>query len=368
MQVWQASYYDGLSAERHDVTVHAHALGLTITKADGTRLEWSAAELRQTQGDLPGEPCRLERAGTIGEALVVRDDGFAAELRRVVPGAKVKSVNKLPAWRLAIAAVLVAGFVAAAYFFAVPALADQLVRFVPVSWEEALGDHVVSSMKESDFCHDPRMLGAVREIVDKLIAAGPKTPYHYKVYVFDTEQINAFAAPGGDIVVFTGLLKRTDSPEELAGVLAHELQHVQRRHTTRALIRGASLNLLISAMTGSDTGFGKVVGTAGDLGMLRYSRSDEAEADRRGMELLEAAKIDPHGMVRFFKLLESRGLAGPKNLNFLSDHPDTEARIQVLSRMAAEAHYKPIPLLPGVDWNKIKTGCGRHPRPDDPTD
>src|SRR5438046_2895507 len=127
-------------------------------------------------------------------------------------------------------------------------------------------------------------------------------PYPLRVYVVDMPTVNAFAAPGGSVVIFRGLLQRTDSPEQLAGVLAHEFQHVLQRHSTRAIIQHTSSGLLIAALTGDVTGpLAYGLEAARVLGHLRYSREAETEAGAEGLTMLLAARVDPAGMITFFE-------------------------------------------------------------------
>lgn len=357
MQSWRAYYFDGESAARHEVTLTLELVGVRFTHADGTHRLWPYAELRQTQGAVKGEQVRFERGGAIAEAILVRDPGFLDALRAMAPADAHFAApprRGVATLRLMLLAVGVLALVLGAYFVGIPTFAGALAQVVPVSWEEALGNYVLNEVvSKEQRCNDPRVVKPVTAIVQRLLAAGPKTPYHYHVIVADVPEVNAFALPGGDIVVFTGILTKTKSPEELAGVLAHEIQHVQCRHATKSLIRRASLGLLLASVTGNHSALGHVVGVAGNLGMLGYSRKDEAQADRRGMRLLEAAKIDPYAMVRMFEMLEKEAPDLPQGLDFLSDHPDTAARLRAMRRMAAAAHYKPVPLLPGVNWAAV---------------
>ena len=177
--------------------------------------------------------------------------------------------------------------------------------------------------------------------------------------VSDEPIVNAFALPGGNIVVFRGLLEETARPEELAGVLAHEMQHVLKRHTTHRLIQESSTGLLISALSGDFTGsmaFG--VKSAGTLALMQYDREEEAEADREGMKMILAAGIDPQGMIDFFVKLKDKGKM-PRFLKYVSNHPATEDRIAKLREMvAAQPLPKTEKLLPETDWPQLVKGLG----------
>jgi predicted Zn-dependent protease len=206
-------------------------------------------------------------------------------------------------------------------------------------------------------CEDPALAAALRTIVGRLTAGSPPSPYTIRVYVVNRPVVNAVAAPGGYVVIFRGLLERTRTPEELAGVMAHELQHVRRRHTTRAVIQNVGTGLLLMALTGDMTG-PMVYGleTARALGELRYSRHAEEEADREGMKMLLAAHMDPAGMLAFFEAIRKEEGAQPEALKYLSSHPMPAERIARLRALAAAAGPAE-PVLPGEDWPTLARRC-----------
>lgn len=186
------------------------------------------------------------------------------------------------------------------------------------------------------------------------------SPYTFRVFVVNSPAVNAFAAPGGYIVVFRGLLQQTKTAEELAGVLAHEIQHILKRHTTRAILQRASTGLLLAALTGDASGamtYG--LESARTLGLLRYSRQNEEEADREGMRMLIDAGINPEGMIAFFEMLKQKGVEVPDSLKYLSTHPTTEDRIEKLKSLAGQLPHRSVKLLPGYDWKSMEKICKR---------
>ncbi|MGH7474187.1 MAG: M48 family metallopeptidase, partial [Candidatus Methylomirabilales bacterium] len=209
-------------------------------------------------------------------------------------------------------------------------------------------------------CTDPTLARAIDEITITLTRTLPASPYTFRVAVVDNPTVNAIAAPGGFIVLFRGLVEHTQNPEELAGVLAHEVQHIVRRHATRMLVHNASTGLLLGALTGDARGamrFG--LEGARILGILRYSRHHEEEADLEGMQMLIAARIDPAGLVRFFDSLKEKeqGKEGPALLTYLSTHPTTADRVERLKSLAAKADGQWITLLPDLQWREISRLC-----------
>ncbi|MEW6324736.1 MAG: M48 family metallopeptidase [Nitrospirota bacterium] len=362
---WPALFLDGRTPTRRPATVRIMQSGLEVSLLDGATLWWPYAETRQTQGFYAGEQIRLERGGPLPEALVLEDHAFLAALHERAPEAADQFHN--PASRplrlrlTVYAAVAVVAGSAALYFWGIPALAAAMAPRVPVAWEEQLGRGIIEQLAPEPMrCAGPEGSAAVEEIAARLRSASPESPYRLRVFVVDHPMVNAFALPGGSIVIFRGLLEKTERAEELAGVLAHEFQHVLLRHTTQQLLQRASTGLLIAAMTGDATGAAAYgFKSAETMGMLRYSRLHEAEADLEGMKMLMAAGIDPQGMIDFFETLDEVGPKIPDALKYLVTHPQTGARIQSLKTYAREHPASATPLRPKGDWARLRGLCRR---------
>jgi Zn-dependent protease with chaperone function len=191
---------------------------------------------------------------------------------------------------------------------------------------------------------------AIQEIGARL-TKGSK--YDYKWYVAVDPAINAFAVPGGYVVVNTGLIQAADSAEEVAGVLAHEVQHIERRHTLKNIVHSLGLRAAMSLALG-DIGGGVLGDAATRLSELKFGRDLESEADRLGLLALKRAGIAPRGMVSFFdKLRKQEGLAPPA---LLSTHPASEDRMQALQAMIDEQGTWPTQPLP-YDWQVVKAAA-----------
>ncbi len=191
---------------------------------------------------------------------------------------------------------------------------------------------------------------AIQEIGARL-TKGSK--YSYKWYVAEDPSINAFAVPGGYVVVNTGLIRAADSAEEVAGVLAHEVQHVEMRHTLKNMVHSLGLRVALSLAMG-DIGSSALGDMAATLSELKFSRELESESDRGGLLALKQAGIAPQGMVSFFDKLRKHENAAPPEL--LSTHPASEDRMQTLQAMISELGAWPAQPLP-YDWNVVKTAA-----------
>ena len=360
---WPGSYLDGHTAARQPATIRLMREGLEITTAaSGTRL-WPYRELRQTQGSYAGEEVRLERGEDLPETLLIPDTAFLESLHEAAPhvGLRFHDPRRRSArirWTIAAAGGVLAA-AAAIYLWGIPLLAALVTPYVPVAWEEAVGRSAIAYLAPPERrCGDPVLGAAMDAIAGRLTAAGPPSPYTIRVYVVNRPVVNALAAPGGHVVILHGLLERTSTPEELAGVMAHELQHILRRHTTRAVIQDVGTGLLLMALTGDMTGpLAYGLQTARALGELRYSRRAEEEADLEGMKMLLAARVDPAGMIAFFAKMQKEEGAQPQALAYLSSHPMPAERIARLKSMAAAWTGPPEPVLLPEAWPALIKRC-----------
>ena len=360
---WEGHYLDGQTAARQRVSIRLMRLGLHVTTERGATLWWPYEEIRQTQGFYSGEQVRLERGGEFSEALLVSDISFLTQLHQIAPELATrfhKPAHRRRRARLVLIAALASmGVLAVLYLWGIPALAAFVASRVPVSWEERLGRSIVTHLVPPAMrCTDKTRTRVIDEIITVLTAPLPTSPFTIRVIVVNDSTINAFAVPGGYIVLYRGLLEKTQTAEELAGVLAHELQHIFKHHVTQALIQHVSTGLLLAAITG-DTSKATAYGleSARLLGILRYSRQSEEEADAAGMRMLLESGIDPKGMIAFYELLTKSTSETSSILKYLSTHPSTGDRIKNLKSLVEQSQPKSVKLLKGYDWSNIKKIC-----------
>ena len=355
---WKGFYLDGRTAARRTASVQAARTGLSITIDDGRILWWPYGEIRQAQGAYAGEPIRLERQPA--EVLVLEDIAFLSAVHQIAPDAPFHN----PATRrrrvllTVLALGLLCGVLAASYVWLLPALASRLAEHVPIAWEERLGEAVMNQLAPPGMrCSGQAGQHALEAMLARLTTAVPESPYTFRIVVVDSPIVNALAAPGARIVVFRGLLAATRAPEELAGVLAHEMAHTLRHHPTRAIIQQASTGLVIAALTGAARGaLAYSLEAARTLAMLQYSRDFEEEADQEGARILLAAGISPAGLIRFLEATQKA--EGPRAAlpRYLSTHPDTPSRILRLQKLAGEMPPD-SPVLAPAAWRQVQRIC-----------
>ncbi len=208
---------------------------------------------------MPARKCASSEAAPLPEALVVADPAFLADLREIsqTPSARFHDPRGRGRRRqlTVLAGLAVVAIVAAIYLWGIPVAAEVVAARVPITWEESLGRSVVDSLVPRERrCLTEAGQRALDELVATLVAAAPPSGYTFHAQVADMKIVNAFAVPGGYIVVLRGLLEEMRTAEELAGVLAHEIQHVLRRHSTKALVQHLSTGLLLTAVSGDVSG------------------------------------------------------------------------------------------------------------------
>src|SRR3990170_3182896 len=358
--LWKGYYLDGTTAARQPVKITLTPTGVQFTKTDGNLVVWLYREMRQTQGFYAGEQVRLERESDPVEALIISDTAFLHALQFMAAASSRKfhnpSARKRRSGWIIIGSIAVGVGLAAAYLWGIPAGANLLANHIPPAWEATLGKEVVKQLTVAeDVCTEPPLQQSIDQIIQALNSAAPKHPYIFHVFIVKGKTINALAAPGGYLIIFTGLLEQTKSAEELAGVLAHEMQHVLQKHATKGILQNLSITALATMIVVDPGVISDVVRT---MGSLRYSRSYEEEADYKGMELIMKAHINPSGMINFFEALNKKYGNEPKLFRYISTHPLTLDRIQRLKSQAKTASTRPVLLLPAVSWPQVAQGCG----------
>lgn len=217
--------------------------------------------------------------------------------------------------------------------------------------EEKLGNMMKEMVwDEFETVKDNAADSALKQITDRLIKALDTTHYRYEFTIIKKDQINAFTIPGGNIYVFSELMKVAETPEEVAAVLAHEIGHAENRHVVTKLIQELSITAIIGVATGGDPSVLTNVLTS-IIGNT-FSRSQEEEADKFALELLEKANISPKSLARFFERLNEKDLDYDENLEILMTHPHNDKRIEQVRRYKTKNDFKPVPFE--IDWKKVQ--------------
>jgi hypothetical protein len=310
--------------------------GLRLRRSDAGALECSSGGVTISSTE-PGFQRALEAAGgnEVADALA-RLDG--------------ETVASPWVGRLGCTLALgVAVFIAVRLPACFTAVTEGVAEEVPYSVDEAIGEFASDQVPvEGGTVSDPVLREAVQVMVDRLAPHRSLADAEFRFRIVDNDLVNAFALPGGHIVVFTGLLETAETPEEVAGVLAHEIAHVTQRHGIRQVVKAAGLTAVIGITLGDLSGLESLIVEVLQNG---YGRDAESEADAEGVRMMVAARLDPRGLARFFERLDAeQEVEIPE---WLSTHPDSLARASRVQALAAEAgavDWEPL----AIDWDAVK--------------
>ncbi len=218
------------------------------------------------------------------------------------------------------------------------------ITLISVDQEIAIGKEADAQVrKEVPALADAGVTTYVRNVARRLVQAAPGPKYPYSFSVANYREINAFALPGGPVWINRGVLQLAENESQVAGVLAHEIAHIAQRHAADQLTKGMVANLglgLLGAILGNSGGASAAQAAAGFLanGMfLKFSRDDERDADRVGLQMLTRAGWDARGMVELFALLRRESARDPHAVEqFFSSHPSPADRIAALEADVAK--------------------------------
>lgn len=354
-------FFDGRTAAAHAVTIGVLGNGFEIRgeggrsfgtwRYDGLDIEPSLDVTREAS---------LMHADHPDQRLVITDREVLRRLRNAAPAIFRPRPRRHSVSLSLLQVALIAGILAAIVFVIVPGAAGLITAAVPSAWENEWGEKARTAIiGDRPVCAAPEGRQALEALTRRLVGSGPGAggPNRINVTVVDAKIENAVATIGGQIIVFRKLIERMEGPDELAGVLAHEIAHVRARHplthTVEALATVVLANLFGTSASGAG---GSAAGLGGVLVITSYGRAKEEEADRIAVAILREARISPLGLARFFERLQAspQGRQGP---TLLSTHPATGERLAKL-RAAAASATGAKPALGAAEWQALKSICG----------
>jgi Zn-dependent protease with chaperone function len=342
--LFEGRLYDGVRGHPHDVTVEVGPSLLRLSQPGGWSDEIAATELKRVEGDRGS--IRLARKGLQGWRLIL--PAAAAPRIQSLLGKEARYGRWID--RVGLVPALVVGGVITAAVLALGYIAPHWIApHVPMSWERNVGGAIVGDFGELR-CRDANGQRALEALVERVSPGATKGPDGIKVAALDVSVFNAAALPGGYIVVFKPAITETN-PDALAGILAHEVAHVHRRHVAEALIREFGIGAIVRMM-GGDIG-----ANAEQIVSLSYTRQNEAQADADAIQMLKRAGISPRPTAALFA-----GLAKEKDQEiasravFLQSHPLSKGRAdRFAASFDSRATYRPA--LSPAEWNALVHIC-----------
>lgn len=218
--------------------------------------------------------------------------------------------------------------------------------------EESLGtvfsEFYKNKSLENDFIHS-----SIDSILTKVCSKNGIDRNSIKLHVVEDYEINAFASPGRNLIINSGLIKASDSQEELAGVICHEIAHIELDHVMQSVIKEVGLSILISIATG-DKGPETIKQVAMQVSSSSFDRSLEKEADIKAVEYLLNTNINPEPFAEFLYKLSEGNDGFDKYLAWVSTHPDSKDRAQYIIEEINNSELMKEVVLQEVTWSKIK--------------
>ena len=361
-----ARYQDGLVSVVRDVACRLEGTSLVIDDA-ATREEldrWPAESV------FPLEARRHElRIGVAGRPygarLAINGVEPVRAAHQLLPALthrhRAERGRQLRALGLATAALV---SVVVAYIYGIPLLARNIVALVPPEWEAQLGEAAVvqieAALREEagfEIC-DPDPDSFANRAIARFAARavdGTGTPFVPDIQVVRTAVPNAFALPGGHSFYFSALLADTETADEFAGVMAHELGHVVHRHGMEQLVSTSATGLLIGFILGDMTGLSIAGGLGASLIDSRFSREAEREADRFAADVARRLAFQPAGLANLLERVSGdEGMS--RAFALLNTHPLTSERRAALEALTINDSFL-APAFTAEEWAAIKTMC-----------
>jgi Zn-dependent protease with chaperone function len=333
MSTYSGTYHT-TAGHYYQATVFLSAVTITIRYRDEENQEkdvyWLTKDLVAFNKQIIGGELQYRNAGGGIERLSIRDQQLVEALQKALAHHRVfgKVHNRVLGniWvKLALIAGIVLLLLLGTYLWLIPFLGERMAKGFSKEAEINMGEQMYQSAK-LQYRIDSQKTAILNDFYKQLHY---DVGYPVSITVVESDEVNAFAIPGGHIVVYDAILDQMKTPEELAALLGHEASHIALRHSLRNIFRNMARQMFISIIIGDHSNVATaVVNNADALKGLQYSRSLETEADDNGLQLMEKSRINPQGMMRLMQMLQKESGSGGERAAFLSTHPVFKDRIQ----------------------------------------
>lgn len=286
------------------------------------------------------------------QVIILVDPDRISTIKKYYPEARFLSESsiKIEGWKKILTAVFIfIAFLITVYFFILPPVAEFLAAQIPKTAEINLGNTMLSSFMSGN--QENKKLSILANQFANKINFG--TSYPIKLIVVKSDEVNAFALPGGNIIIYDGILNEIHSPDAFAALISHEVAHVQYKHSIKSISRSLSGYLFISLILNDINGVtAALADNANSLKNLSYSRELETDADYRATQTLYKNGISQQGMVSLLEMLNSK--SDYDHIKFLSTHPLTKDRIRIAKEIAQKRKEVSSREDLKIIWNKLK--------------
>lgn len=353
-------FTDGVSAIIHDVTLSLDYCGgqlVFCSIPEGEVLgAWDLTEI-EVDSQHGGDRYHVQKGVRSGAMVTSSNRALLQALRDEGCPQKTVTGHRNPVAFILTLSVAIALLVSGVYL-SLPAVSRGLAAVIPIEYERTLGVNI-EGILEWTYCESDEAANVLTDYANLL---GPERAGLWEVHITPGSQPNAFALPGGVIVFTSGAIAQSESLEEILGVLAHEIEHVQRRHVLSSVVRSTILTSLWSLTIGDYAGLMVVDPyTAHSIANLKFSRDIEREADAGAVRRLRNNNLPVEGLGSFLKRIGHGKSEVPE---WFSSHPATANRVQAINEASSKA--QPHPDLPdneredtslAADWELVRASC-----------
>ena len=377
-------YADGKTAAVHEVRVQFGGDGVRIMDSAGLELAiWLYDDIRLIDRPVAGRPMRVQNLTQDMARLEVAGQEALDILRRLAPDLEKTGMRDPVQWRRAAGWTVALGLLFGGIWWGLSSSAPLIAAMTPIEVEERIGKSTVEQVtllfggfRSSDelTCRRRDGLRALNAMTEQLTAVDD-SPYEFKIRVLDIPIPNAFAAPGGYIVIFRGLIDLAESPDEVAGVLAHEMGHVTRQHSMTHLVRTIGFQAVIVPLI---TGGAMAADLLSEMGQAAlqasYTRELEEDADRVAVELMNRAGLKAATFTDLLYRIEKRYGTLPEDdetdeasqdgesehresfsfPDMMATHPSTPDRARMVRELAAPGGEAG---LDEAQWQALQSIC-----------
>lgn len=339
---WEAKFYDGKIALSHKIYLTLEADRLQITYVGKQRIDsFDYTDLELVQKPKDGLNAILTNSKLPHSQIIVCKECFLAlkpKLKK--PPIDYKQIVSISAFIIMVAVLVL---------FIIPNSAPYLAKITPASFRyhiSKLALEYISSNKK--ICYNTKLN---QELDNILLSLKDKKTGHAKIVLIKSDAANAFALPDGTITVLSGLITKAEIPEEIAGVIAHELGHIAYDHSMQGAIRTLGITGIMDIATG---GGGAMVYLTTELYNNSYSRDVESEADEYSIKLMQNAGYNLKGMHEFFIRNKDNGINKilKSGLRWVSTHPLDEERAELFKQSSKNNSFKEV--VSSLTWQEIK--------------
>jgi Zn-dependent protease with chaperone function len=340
MAFFKATFFDAIANESFQVQVHAthRFVGIDISNQANQLIKtiyWEHEQIKLDQFHSQEKHIRLYS----GASFIEVPSDFLLEVKSKFRFAPYLSStnNLLVKQKWLIAGGIIIATMALIVMLIIPLLGNLIVNLFPIKTEIKIGE----ALKKQVFAQEHLVIDSTKTIAVNAFFKHVKieSDYPIKITVVQSDQLNAFALPGGNIVVYSALLQKIKKYEALVALLGHESGHITHRHSLKAMLKNASTYLIIAIIAGDYNGASAaLLAQLSELHNLSYSRENESDADHFSFEIMRKNKLNPEGMISLFQILKTQD-QGENIPGILLTHPKLDDRINWAKKEIANNDY-----------------------------